>query len=484
MQSNHSNAPPSGSGDASAEPPTKEIIWSGWIDVLKRAPVFETSESLTDGTTSTVLIWELPALLGRSKDRLRAPFLYFIMNIDLQASPSVTKEDGDDPYLPSLIPAPLNLLEHLNDFSNLNVSLPSDRLRHFFPSIQVPSTRTPKPKIEKPKRYRILPALTARIHYSKLNMTPSKPSVVAVLDTEMAPGLPNGIVVESVILKLEDGEAEDLGQGITPSGPKKCQSREILGYVFRLIPTFSINRSQQNVNSSAINKGLDITINATILSSSYCKPQIEMRWHTQAEFSSALNPLHSGPGQGILPSKRPSNFPDASVASSDKNELLAPAQRSWSKSTESRLGLTLTFTAQTEKLIYGNPFYWEIFVINKSSETRKLTIGITPVSSPPRKHAAKESNSSATSIAIRDAQESGPAQIISLSTDIKIGPLAPGSCQETRLKLLPLRAGVLRLEGIRITDVVANEYIDIRQDDLPDVIVEQDVEGKTKRNVE
>ena len=480
VDSRPSNASPNGPGDVSAEVPTKESIWRGWVDALKRPPIFETSESPKDNTGLTVLIWELSALLGRTKDRLRAPFVSFKTNVDIQASPSVTDEDANDPYLPSLVPAPVNLLEHLNDFSNLNVSLPSDRLTHFFPPSRAFGARALKPKIQKSRRYKILPALTTRIRYSKLSFTPSQSSVIAALDTEMAPGLPNGIIIESVSLKLEDGEAERLGQGIFPFESKKCHSRDVLGYIFRLTPNPNESRHIEGKSTSlsqrsAIKKGLDVTIYATILSSSSCKPKIEMRWHTEADFSSALNPLYSTPGQGTQRGKQPPSFPDAGAASQDKHEISAHARHSWGKFTESTLGLTITFTAPKEKLVPGCAFHWDIFVVNKSSQTRKLMVGATPVHSPPRTHTAKGSNGSASSVAVRQAPDHAPAQVVSLSTDIKVGPLAPGSCQETRLKLLPLKAGVLRLEGIRITDVLANEYIDIRQDDLPDVIVEEEV---------
>ena len=46
------------------------------------------------------------------------------------------------------------------------------------------------------------------------------------------------------------------------------------------------------------------------------------------------------------------------------------------------------------------------------------------------------------------------------------------------MKLLPLRAGVLRLEGVRIVDVGREEFVDVRGGDLPDVLVEEKKEEK------
>jgi len=60
------------------------------------------------------------------------------------------------------------------------------------------------------------------------------------------------------------------------------------------------------------------------------------------------------------------------------------------------------------------------------------------------------------------------AQIRSPHTNTFVSPLVPGSCHETEIKLLPLAAGPLRLDAIRIVDLNTNESTDIR--DLPDIV--------------
>ncbi|KLJ09841.1 hypothetical protein EMPG_14736 [Blastomyces silverae] len=59
-------------------------------------------------------------------------------------------------------------------------------------------------------------------------------------------------------------------------------------------------------------------------------------------------------------------------------------------------------------------------------------------------------------------------ELICLSTDIRVGPLPPGTCHSTELKLLPLAAGVLHVEAVRLVDLNTNEALDIR--DLPDIV--------------
>ena len=46
--------------------------------------------------------------------------------------------------------------------------------------------------------------------------------------------------------------------------------------------------------------------------------------------------------------------------------------------------------------------------------------------------------------------------------------LSPGSCYTANLKFLPLSAGVLTVESVRVIDLATNETADIR--DLPSVV--------------
>ena len=497
-----------------SEPPNKETLWKGSLDVLKTEPKCEISHPQENKPASTVLIWELSALLGRSKERLRAPYITFRTTVDLKASPSLTGEDPNDPYLPSLVSPPVNLLEGLNAITDLEVSLPADRLTNFFPSLDSGSkSGALKIKVEKLRQYKILPALTARIRYTKLDATSGQLALAAALDVEMAPGLPNGISIDSVDLRLASGIAEDLGANIFPPGPKQCHSRDIVGYIYRLVPKTgghittltNLNRRSQILETR---RGLDITIIATVTTSPSCIPKIEMRWHTEVDSSPILHPYPNLQGQHTMSLKRLSENTGANTASPSKSTLQqsASTRQSYSKSSmTSRFALTITFTAPEEPLFAGKPFKWNILVVNHSLESRKLTIGLTPT--PPssssvtaKKHSIKGSNASTSTDAPPPTSSTNTAdkpnnsatnnyidypspEVIALSTDLKIGPLTQGACQEVVMKLLPLKAGVLRLEGVRIVDVGREEFVDVRRGDLPDVLVEEQ-EGEKKEEEE
>lgn len=64
------------------------------------------------------------------------------------------------------------------------------------------------------------------------------------------------------------------------------------------------------------------------------------------------------------------------------------------------------------------------------------------------------------------------AELVCLSADVRVGPLLPGTCHSTELKLLPLKAGSLHLEAVRLTDINTNESTDIK--DLPDIVAFED----------
>ena len=60
-------------------------------------------------------------------------------------------------------------------------------------------------------------------------------------------------------------------------------------------------------------------------------------------------------------------------------------------------------------------------------------------------------------------------EIVSLSTDTRIGPLAPSACHEVELKFMALKVGIVSIEAVRVVDLGTQEYVDIK--DLPCILV-------------
>jgi hypothetical protein len=66
------------------------------------------------------------------------------------------------------------------------------------------------------------------------------------------------------------------------------------------------------------------------------------------------------------------------------------------------------------------------------------------------------------------------AELVCLTTDIRLGQLAPGSCYTADLKFLPLSVGVLGVESVRVIDLATNETADVRE--LPGIVAVEKVE--------
>lgn len=60
-------------------------------------------------------------------------------------------------------------------------------------------------------------------------------------------------------------------------------------------------------------------------------------------------------------------------------------------------------------------------------------------------------------------------EIICMSTDTRVGPLAPSACYEVELKFIALKVGIVGVEAVRVVDLGTQEHVDI--EDLPSILV-------------
>jgi hypothetical protein len=167
-------------------------------------------------------------------------------------------------------------------------------------------------------------------------------------------------------------------------------------------------------------------------------------------------------------------------------------------------GITMTFDSgfstsspEPEAIWPGKPFTWEVFILNRSAHARKLAI--VPIAKRTRQSAHSKSHSGyarphssyggqrksgVVDEDIADAvldenvlhamQKSAAAEgpdVLVCSTDVRVGPLAPNACHTVELKFMAMRAGVLRLEAVRVVDLGTNEHVDVT--DLPVIVCMQ-----------
>ncbi|KAL2371172.1 hypothetical protein RJ035_006603 [Blastomyces gilchristii] len=380
--------------------------------------------------------------------------------------------------------------------SNPQPFLPASRLLRVVPAAQEEASSYRVRQI-KQRPFRIIPIASARIRYSRLNTYSSKPTTIASLDFEVTPFTNFDVILEKTELTLLDGQVESLTTDNGYALPVTCRPGDDMTLVYKLTPVPGMEATS---STTAVVYVLDISLGATICVSDECRPRISMKWRTNVDFSFPLNPTFGGPSQVLQRSNRPTSLPmtpsqsggggggtTPAAAYAASAAALATNKRSTYISTTD-IGVTISFSGPSSVEV-GKPFHWDVFIVNRSEKAKKFAMAAVPrrkrADVRSSRHISRPSASS-VSCGRRDEQIAEAVtdenivyamqknaipydtELICLSTDIRVGPLYPGTCHSTELKLLPLAAGVLHVEAVRLVDLNTNEALDIR--DLPDIV--------------
>lgn len=283
--------------------------------------------------------------------------------------------------------------------------------------------------------FRVVPAASARIRYSRLNSYSGLPTTVASLDFEVTPYLTCDVIFDQVDIRLSEGTLENLSAVQGLELPLTCRPRDDVTLMYKLTPEYG---PETNPSSTAMMSMLDISLGAVILLSDDCKPRISMQWRTNVDFSLPLNPVFGGPSQALQRSNRPTSLsmPQAhSQMGPHLNNRPSLRERAYSVT---GVGVTVSFSGPLRVQV-GSPFSWNVFIVNRSNMPRKFALIAIPRRKrvDPRGHVARPSSSSITSRkadtvaeAVTDdnivhakqkAVMGQEAELISLSTDIRIG---------------------------------------------------------------
>ncbi|KAJ5620571.1 hypothetical protein N7510_004555 [Penicillium lagena] len=474
--------------------PTRDLIFSGLVSGEEDPLVVFNEFEFEGGEGSgnhVYLIWNIDAFLKRPRIRIQNPSLFFAASATLNPSDASLQDDPEDEYIPPLVPASTNIFQPLSgdkSFAQKEPFLPASRLLRV-----VPTTTNEDPifniQQQNSHQIRVVPAASARIRYSRLNAYTGVPTTVANLDFEVTPFLNSEVSLDKADLRLSEGTIEPLSDVPGLSLPLTCRPRDDVTFVYKLTPEYG---PETNPSSTAMISTLDISLGAVIHLSDDCQPRISMDWKTNVDFSMALNPTFGGPSPALQRTHRPTSLPMNPSNPNHPNQaaLTAPGNPNRSSLREraysvTDVGVTISFSGPVRVQV-GLPFSWDVFVVNRSSVPRKFALIAIPRRKrvDPRGHVARPSSSSLSSRKENQVAEAvtddnivhamqknvtgQEAELICLSTDIRIGPLLPGTCHSTELTLLPLATGALHLEAVRLVDVNTNETTDIR--DLPDIL--------------
>lgn len=399
---------------------------------------------MTYDTLRYYLLDDIDAFLGRPRIRLQSPMISFETIVTLRSSKSSSSDSTLDNYLPSLLPASINLFGSLKGHPMLPSAEPGLSASRFSRTNSTTSDlifSNRSLRAAQQRSFRVIPAMSARVRYSRSIGDAGKPTIIASLDIETAPFSRTDIKIMLVQLRLSEGSTEDLGIGNTLKLPMKCRPKDNQVFLFRLTPSGNVSDGK---NSNP--RTLDVVIDAIVDVSETCVPHIEMRWQTGVDFSTALNPTYGTPGQPMQRRQRPTSLPVPSTSTGESNQSVPTQEAASTAGAEpapSRLradsiggfGVTVTFTAPKEVQV-GVPFCWDMFVVNRSSTPRKFAIMVIPKRKrgDVNSHLSSSSAGGATETHSVDAfidetymcamqRNSGKdvTQIISLSTDVKIG---------------------------------------------------------------
>lgn len=444
------------------------------------------------------MIWKMTAFLGRPRLRLQNPSIVFAASASLRAAEQVEAEALKEEYLPSQMPSGLNLLEAFSHESTSEVVKPhlsALRVSRVAPVNQaVKDLQRPLKNISR-QTLRVYPAINARVRYSRPTTTPKNPCVITSLDIDITPYANCAITLEEVKVTMSGGFVEDLNHVQGLSLPIDCRPQDDVTFLYRVEPDGMdlINKSQLRT--------LDISVTAVVgLVEGICQPKISMNWTTSLDFTPPVNPGYGPPTQPIVRQHRPSqlslgssfdNVPTVSSFAAGRPDSLPPmelAARQERMSSIPDFGVTMTFTGPSahDAIWPGKRFNWSVFVVNRSDRSRKLAIAVIPRRRKTETRVTRPSStgygSSRKDVKVADAvvdenivyamQRNSmldSAEVVCLSTDIRVGPLAPSACHTVELTFVAVKEGIVSFDAVRVVDLGTQEHVDIK--DVPNIIV-------------
>ncbi|KAK3330198.1 TRAPP trafficking subunit Trs65-domain-containing protein [Apodospora peruviana] len=508
-------------------PPSSETIYKGAVEdpgsAIIAADETEGDETEDDEDTYVYAVWKLSVFLPRPRIRLQAPSVIFSATASLgPADPTQSSGlNGGGGYMQSGAPAGLNLLEAFAQdpmLDGVKPQLSALRVSRVAPVTQSKDLPRPIRGVQSLK-LKIFPIVHTRVRFARPNTTPPSPALIALLEVDFTPFFDSEATLNKLTLNVTDGIVEDLNTQEGMDLPLSCVAHDHLTFLYRLAP------QQLDIVSKNPTRDLDITIDVTVLvrttddeQPNICTPHLAMSWTTNIDFTLPVNPGFGQPiTQPIQRAHRPSQLSIGGGA--DAQSLVSPSvsrpdalpslEAATARPIETAIpdfGITMTFSGPDAPVYAGEEFVWTIFVVNRSSPagsninpakppppaSRKLALHAIPrrrrnelrVMRPPSSttnagpgEGGKRDPLVADAVidenvvhAMQRSSVVDDTELVCLSADVRIGPLAPDACAVAELRFLALREGVVGVEAVRIVDLGTQEHVDVRE--LPVVVVQ------------
>ncbi|KAM0279490.1 hypothetical protein ACHAQH_004550 [Verticillium albo-atrum] len=494
-------------------PPASDTIFEGVVeetdDPFIIVDAAEESDSDDEQTQPHIYaVWKLPVFLSRPRIRLQGPSVVIRASASLKPEDQATAVGEKAGYLRSGVPAGFNLLDSLYGdpaLEGVTPKLSALRVSRVAPVTQAKEHMQPI-RTQSSLEINVFPAIHTRVRFSRPNTIPTSAALIALLEIDFTPHFDCKATVDKINLTVPDGTIENLNEQSGLTLPMTCIAHDHVTLLYRLAP------KQIEMTTKLPTRDLDITIEGTLHAiPGVCTPKLTLSWSTLLDFTLPVNPGFGSAPQAIQRAHRPSQL---SIGGSEMAQsLTAPAvsrpdalpalEAATSRTTEAAipdLGLTMTFRAPRGPLYAGEPFSWTVYVVNRVPETatagnpapapRKLALvalskrrrnearSVRPPSTSGRGKTLLDARQTADAVldenvvhAMQRSSLVDSTEVVCLSADTRVGPLAAGACHVVELKFVALRAGIVGVEAIRVIDMGTSEHVDVRE--LPIMVVEK-----------
>ncbi|KAF2263972.1 hypothetical protein CC78DRAFT_495885 [Lojkania enalia] len=468
---------PSPEPEAKAPPP-KELIYSDTIKPSSQPLIIHHEE---DGHPHIYVVWKVEVFICRPRGRFHKPFIYFQPAASLKPAERAKKNVLDDEYLPSKVPTALNLLQSFENDPALEGAHPrlsALRIGKIVPTAPVAKELVRPIRSGQRRLFRALPAIIWRMRYSKMQSSLSDASLIASLDLEAAYITGCTISIQDVKLSLRGGRVDSIADHKYSSTVYKPGDQ--ITYLYRLTLDLAPDGTPIFETEGHI---VDLKVKATVLISEGCRPNILINWRTAVDFTIDHNPSLMKVAHRL---SNPTLQPMAKIPDPDSLPIPETQSQQEDDTQNKIINVTLTISGPPRVQV-GEIFHWNIFIVNRSDKTRKLAILVIPKRK--REVEKHKSHPSASSVGTQKGKKDvlasavvdenvvyakqkqariEPAELICLTTDVRIGHLAPGACYTADLKFQALSSGVLSVDAVRVIDLATQEAANIHE--LPSIV--------------
>lgn len=387
------------------------------------------------------------------------------------------------------------------------------------PSETSPSTHNHVATIMGSVRLPVFPAVNLRLRCTK--STGSQNSIVAILEIENSDSAQFNVLIKSAHLEFTAGSAVLFGDCSFPMwlspGENFSMAYQLshadAGLLKSRVKPMTILLHSVPVMSD-ISETSIINFDHEKESFNYADvgPLVLTKWDTVVDFgvaaipgaASALAPVALGSASGAVKKlfkvgRTASVTSLRSAANGAGNSVGDPyggtesMRESRTNTITSQLnGFLISFSGPSAVKV-GEVFKWRVFAVNKSPHQRHLTLYIQPREKGFRANAQNQVLSNNFSFdkqlpqkpetspildrsqllkLYEDCQQlsaSGSTGIVSLTNDVRIGPLQANACFETEISMLALVTGQYSLEGLCVIDLTSGDSYDCGK--LLDVVI-------------